>query len=241
MSDQAIEQEIQAKGKTAPRITPADLQANIASVSYFNAGTAMFGPVRNAYTPECAKSLDLLTFCVLVLKNGFTVTGESACASPENFDYEIGCKIARQNAEQKIWPLMGYALKQQLHQAACEDALLHGEVPEQPKSADTRAGWGGAGLDFGTALIAIKDGKRVARAGWNGKAMWIALSGSTTEPRNIAWENFWSKNASEWARTENGGGAEVLPCILMKTADNRILMGWLASQSDMLAEDWQIV
>ncbi len=122
MSDQAIEREIQAKGKTAPRITPADLQANIASVSYFNAGTAMFGPVRNAYTPECAKSLDLLTFCVLVLKNGFTVTGESACASPENFDYEIGCKIARQNAEQKIWPLMGYALKQQLHQRAEFDA-----------------------------------------------------------------------------------------------------------------------
>ena len=68
-----------------------------------------------------------------------------------------------------------------------------------------------------------------------------SLSGSTTEPRNIAFENFWSKNASEWARTENGGGAEVLPCILMKTADNCILMGWLASQTDMLAEDWLIV
>lgn len=59
-------------------------------------------------------ALSLLTFCVLVLKNGFTVTGESACASPENFDAEIGRKIARQNAVQKIWPLMGYALKQKL-------------------------------------------------------------------------------------------------------------------------------
>ena len=57
------------------------------------------------------KALDLLTFCVLVLRNGFTVTGESACASPENFDAELGCKIARQNAVNKIWPLMGYALK----------------------------------------------------------------------------------------------------------------------------------
>lgn len=96
-------------------------------------------------------------------------------------------------------------------------------------------------MTFGLALEALKRGAKVARAGWNGKGMWISLSGSTTNPRNIAYENFWSKNASEWARTENGGGAEVLPCILMKTADNRILMGWLASQTDMLAEDWQIV
>ena len=59
-------------------------------------------------------ALDLLTFCVLVLRNGFTVTGESACASPENFDAEIGRKIARENAKQKLWPLMGYALKERL-------------------------------------------------------------------------------------------------------------------------------
>lgn len=59
-------------------------------------------------------ALSLLTFCVLVLKNGFTVTGESACASPENFDAEIGRKIARENATQKIWPLMGYELKSKL-------------------------------------------------------------------------------------------------------------------------------
>lgn len=58
--------------------------------------------------------LKLLTFCVLVLKNGFTVTGESACASPENFDAEIGRKIARQNAVQKVWPLMGYELRSKL-------------------------------------------------------------------------------------------------------------------------------
>ena len=55
-----------------------------------------------------------MTFCVLVLRNGFTVTGESACASPENFDAELGRKIARQNAVSKTWPLMGYHLKQKL-------------------------------------------------------------------------------------------------------------------------------
>ena len=64
------------------------------------------------------QSLSLLTFCVLVLRNGFTVTGESACASPENFDAELGRKIARQNAVQKIWPLMGYALKERLASGA---------------------------------------------------------------------------------------------------------------------------
>jgi hypothetical protein len=58
--------------------------------------------------------MELLTFCVLVLRNGFTVTGESACASPENFDAEIGRKVARTNAVSKMWPLMGYALKEKL-------------------------------------------------------------------------------------------------------------------------------
>ena len=64
--------------------------------------------------PDQPDELELLTFCVLVLKNGFTVTGESACASPENFDAEIGRKIARQNAVNKIWMLEGYLLKQKL-------------------------------------------------------------------------------------------------------------------------------
>jgi hypothetical protein len=67
-------------------------------------------PVPYPLHPE----LGLLTFCVLVLKNGFTVTGHSACASPENFDAEIGRKIAFDNAVREIWPLMGYALKEKL-------------------------------------------------------------------------------------------------------------------------------
>ncbi len=107
MNDQTIEQEIQAKGLTAPRVTPADIEANIAAEYTFTADKALAGcPIM--------PGLELLTFCVLVLRNGFTVTGESACASPENFNAEIGRKIARENAVQKIWPLMGYALKQKL-------------------------------------------------------------------------------------------------------------------------------
>ena len=117
MTDQTIEQEIQAKGLTAPRVTPADIEANIASEHYFTALDGVDGYYRGGPEAQAvmnARALGLLTFCVLVLRNGFTVTGESACASPENFDAKIGRKIARQNAVQKIWPLMGYALKERL-------------------------------------------------------------------------------------------------------------------------------
>ena len=116
MHDKTIEQEIKACGADiAPRVTPADIEANIASEYCFTAAQGVVGG--NLYHGEAycyEKSLDLLTFCVLVLKNGFTVTGESACASPENFNAEIGRKVARENAVAKIWPLMGYELKQRL-------------------------------------------------------------------------------------------------------------------------------
>ena len=120
MNNQAIEKEIQAKGLNAPRVTPADIEANIASEHYFTAKDGATTDNEEAVSiwhdandyEGSQVALGLLTFCVLVLKNGFTVTGESACASPENFDAEIGRKIARQNAVQKIWPLMGYALKE---------------------------------------------------------------------------------------------------------------------------------
>lgn len=110
-TDNQIEQEIVAKGKTAPRVTPDDIEANIRGEFTFTVGNAA-----RALNCPVSEATDLLTICVLTLNNGFTVTGESACASPENFDAEIGRKIARQNAVDKIWPLMGYALKQQLHE-----------------------------------------------------------------------------------------------------------------------------
>lgn len=120
MTCQVIEKEIQARGLTAPRITPADIEANIDSEHYFTARDGVVGIELDAGLIDEASgtatpaSLSLLTFCVLVLRNGFTATGESACASPENFDAELGRKIARQNAIAKVWPLMGYELKQRL-------------------------------------------------------------------------------------------------------------------------------
>ncbi|EOE5511953.1 Gp49 family protein [Enterobacter sp. ESY66] len=120
MNDQKIEKEILDKGKTAPRVTPEHIASIISSEHYFTAADgARFAFVQKSETysvkiPDQPDALQLLTFCVLVLKNGFTVTGESACASPENFDEEIGRKIARQNAVNKIWMLEGYLLKEKL-------------------------------------------------------------------------------------------------------------------------------
>lgn len=119
MNDTALQAEIDAKA-VAPRITPADIEANIASEHYFTADQGVSGACIDAAGPsgtvrvECPLSLTLLTFCVLVLRNGFTVTGESACASPENFNAEIGRKVARANAIEKMWPLMGYELRSKL-------------------------------------------------------------------------------------------------------------------------------
>ena len=130
-NDTALEQEIQAKGLTAPRITPKRIEEVIYSEYYFTAADGVSGAAA-ACTLHCSHTdVDtineqaptppyqlhrLLTFCVLTLKNGFTVTGESACASSENFDAEIGRKIARENAVNKVWMLEGYLLKQRLYE-----------------------------------------------------------------------------------------------------------------------------
>jgi len=99
-NEKAIEAEITAKGLTAPRLTPAMIDACIVSEQYHVfPGTT-------------------LTVCALTLTNGYQVVGESACASPENFDAEIGRKIARENARQKIWALEGYHLRSELSKQA---------------------------------------------------------------------------------------------------------------------------
>ena len=115
-TEQQIEQEIQDKGLNAPRLTPEYIDSKIQAVEYIlprdvckrDNGVEIF---------DAPVSLQTLTFCVLTLENGFTVTGESACASPENFDAEIGKKIAYDNARNKIWQLEGYLLKQKLFES----------------------------------------------------------------------------------------------------------------------------
>jgi hypothetical protein len=96
LDEAAIEKEIQDKGLNAPRLNPAMIDAVIMSAAYHVfPGTT-------------------LTVCALKLRNGFIVTGESAAASPENFDEAIGRKIAHDNARAKIWQLEGYLLREKL-------------------------------------------------------------------------------------------------------------------------------
>lgn len=96
MNEQAIETEIQSKNLNAPRLSPELVDSRIESEDYY-------------VFPNTT-----LTVCCLKLKNGFTVTGESASVSMENFDEELGRKIARSHARDKIWALEGYALKERL-------------------------------------------------------------------------------------------------------------------------------
>lgn len=117
------EQTLIQKAK-APRVTLVALEQNIVAEHYFTAFEGRMGSiVEGTYESVGSKAgseheleaLKLLTFCVLVLANGFTVHGVSACASPENYDRDIGRQIARKNAVDQIWPLMGYELKTKLH------------------------------------------------------------------------------------------------------------------------------
>jgi Phage protein (N4 Gp49/phage Sf6 gene 66) family len=96
INEAAIEKEIQEKGLTAPRLTPELIDNAIKSEAYY------------VFPESC------MTVCCLTLQNGFNTVGESACASPENFNAEIGKKIARDNARNKIWALEGYLLKDKL-------------------------------------------------------------------------------------------------------------------------------
>jgi len=97
MTEQEIEKEIQDKGLNAPRLNPDMIDESIVSEQYHVFPNTSF------------------TVCLLTLRNGYSVCGESASASIENFDAAIGRKIARQNARNKIWALEGYLLREMLH------------------------------------------------------------------------------------------------------------------------------
>ena len=185
MSDQAIEQKIQEKGLTAPRITPEHINSVIVKEEYH-----VFPGSQ-------------LTVCCLTLKNGFTVSGESACASPENFNAELGEEISYKNAKNEIWALEGYLLKQRLY--------------DQEVRVDE--------LSFGAAIEAMKGGAQVARAGWNGRGIFCSIQRPDVN----------SKMSSPYIFIDTTG--------LQTTnqAAPKSLVPWLASQTDMLADDWQIV
>lgn len=101
--DDAVEQLIRAKGLNAPRLSPADIDANITFIEYVK---------------HVSASGQVLRWAVITTRNGFAVTGRpSASVSPENDDAEVGEKVALANAKSELWPLMGYALREKLHAA----------------------------------------------------------------------------------------------------------------------------
>ncbi|WP_217994470.1 Gp49 family protein [Vreelandella jeotgali] len=125
------------------KVTPEAMEARIAATQYTH--------------PEGTT----LTFCILHLDNGYTVTGESACVDPANFDAELGRKIAHEQAFDKLWPLFGFLLAEDRYREA----------------GDSKA----TGLDFGEALKILRAGGAVKRAGWNGQGMYVFwLQGSNT-------------------------------------------------------------
>lgn len=252
---------------TAPRVTPEDIEANIASERYFTASDGAFAADDGVHSEvanrkDIPDSLNLLTFCVLVLRNGFTVTGESACASPENFDAEVGRKIARQNAVAKIWPLMGYELRSRLAALKCMTPEINGVTVQLsdigiaadnglPISADgsladpelfgvvaicTNEQFDDAcretdGLNFGLALEALQRGHKLARAGWNGKGMFIYYVPANTYP------------AQTGAAKSHFGDGSMVPynAYLAIKNVNETVSTWVPSVNDCLAEDWEVL
>nr|WP_312275372.1 Gp49 family protein [Moraxella sp. CTOTU46711] len=170
------------------------------------------------------------THCTITTKSGFTFTGESACVDPNNFDQKIGEKFAYEQAFEKMWMPYGFWLHKAL---ADHDNRL------QPPSDDNKIeaqDWmipDDATFSFGDAVEILKKGARVAREGWNGKGMFLYYVP----------ENKYPASRNEHGTMVGVFEDDMVPYgayIAMKTAQNNVVP-WLASQTDVLAEDWQIV
>ena len=162
---------------------------------------------------------DRATICILTLKNGFEVVGKSAVLNVENFDAASGQQVARDDAIEQLWALEGYR-----HLSSPEGLSQNQQY----------------GLSFPDALRACFQGYRIARTGWNGRNMWVALTGSPRTARLVPATSFWSEHARKYA-SDNGGVVLVNPGLLLKAADGTISMGWIPSTSDLFANDWAVV
>jgi hypothetical protein len=120
----------------APRVTLEQVEASIISEHYFTAGDGDAHVAEQAslgldHIRQTPVALNCLTFCILVLRNGYTVSGQSACADPANFKPDIGRRLARVNAVNQIWTLLGYELKTKL--ALVEQAgVCDGDMAKLP-------------------------------------------------------------------------------------------------------------
>lgn len=190
-------------------------------------------------TVEYNRFGDTNTHCTIKTKSGFSFTGESACVDPNNFDQKIGEKFAYENAFEKMWTPYGFWL----HKALAELDNLPTNTAQEEWLVTEKSVLGGnkgcnrlsdgATFDFGTAVEALKQGARVAREGWNGKGMFLYYVP----------ENKYPASRNEHGTMVGMFEDDMVPYgayIAMKTAQNNVVP-WLASQTDVLAEDWQIV
>ena len=175
------------------------------------------------------------THCTITTKSGFTFTGESACVDPNNYNKELGEKYAYENAFEKMWMPYGFWL----HKALAEFDNLPTNTAQEEFLQSEKSVLGGSvlpkteRLSFGDAVAALKEGLRVERAGWNGKGMFLYYVP----------ENKYPASRNEHGTMVGVFEDDMVPYgayIAMKTAQNNVVP-WLASQTDVLAEDWQIV
>lgn len=183
-----------------------------------------------------------------VLKNGFVIVESSSCVSAENYDEKLGEEICMERIRNKIWELLGFLLQTAVGgvngevaaencccdedcERSCCDEEPAADEPAVPKLLPTvfeRANRETDGMSFGLAIEAAKKGKKVARRGWNGKNQYVELA------ERISYENA----AHEVINAKHEAiGNKALAFV----GTSGVQLGWLASQADMLADDWMIV
>lgn len=164
-----------------------------------------------------------------VLKNGFEIVESASCVSAENYDEELGEEICMERIRNKIWELLGFLLQTAVGgvngEAAAENRCCDKDCE---RSCCDEAYRPTDGLSFGLAIEAAKKGMKIARLGWNGKNQYVELA------ERISYENA----AHEVINAQHEAiGNKALAFI----GTSGVQLGWLASQADMLADDWQIV
>lgn len=156
---------------------------------------------------------DKTTVVRAMLRNDFEIVESSACVSAENYDETMGRAICMEKIKDKVWFLLGFLLQ----------TAVHGV-----KKTETEADRPAYGMTFGVAIEAAKKGKRIARKGWNGKGQYVELA------KAISYE---SPTGAVVNAEHDAIGNQALAFV----GTSGVQMGWLASQADMLAEDWEIV
>ena len=156
---------------------------------------------------------DKTTVVRAMLRNGFEIVESSACVSAENYDETMGHAICMKKIKDKVWFLLGFLLQ----------TAVHGV-----KKTETEADRPAYGMSFGTAIEAAKKGKRIARKGWNGKGQYVELA------KAISYE---TPTGAVVNAEHDAIGNQALAFV----GTSGVQMGWLASQADMLADDWEIV